>query len=118
MQALAGGEEGGLAGAELLCLHLMGFEIIPDVLTGPDLVGLLNADLAVGDGHSDLFVERCAVGGKHRVAVADHDAIGDYPNTGENAARQTLLRSVGARIQRPNIPFNLRWLLGAERERR
>ncbi len=79
MQALAGGEDRRLAGAELPGINAAGEEVVPRVLAHPDLVVPHDAHPAIGDHVARILIHRHRVGGQHPIAVADDDAVGADP---------------------------------------
>ena len=107
-EPLAGGEHRGLAGAKLLRLHLPGLEIVADMLPDPDLVQILDADVAVGGDVAGLLVDADLVSGQESAAVFDQHAVGAAAQTRlEIELRPALI------VQRLHFP--LRLLLSAQR---
>src|SRR5258708_1880143 len=68
VESLALDEHGRFASAELFGFHEVRFEIVADVFAYPDLVLVLDADLAVGGGVGRLEIGGHSLGGQNSAA--------------------------------------------------
>ena len=110
MQALAGGKDRGPAGAELDRFHLLGLEVVADMLADPELVHVLDANLTVGSDVSRLLVHAHFVSRQESSAIPDEHAVGAIAQPRvEIERRPALIR------QRFHLPKRL--LLRLERPR-
>ena len=62
VEVLACDEYRRFASAKLFGLHLAGLEIVADVFSGPELLVLLDADVAIGDGLARRLIQRQRLG--------------------------------------------------------
>ena len=72
----AAGKDRRFAGTELLTLHLVGFEIIADVVAHPKHVAGFDADVAVGQDFARLGVHRGVIGGERCSFVFGDNSVG------------------------------------------
>jgi len=111
MQVSARSEDWRLAGAELLRLHLVGVEIVADVLTDPNLLALLDPDIAIGIDSLGGIVNEGGVGREDRAGVRDAQASRGGDQTVGYVGRDFPL----ARRARDDFPSGFRRLLGITR---
>jgi hypothetical protein len=109
-QPFAAGVHGGLARAELLGVHLLGLEIIIDVVTHPQFIARLDAHMAVSMRLVVRGVHGDGIRGQDGVLVTDAHGIGAGPELGGRVVFHLPVRGQRFDLQTGGI-------LGLERKR-